>query len=78
MTNKYLTINHYELVIKYNGGKIKIMKSYKITYIAGNGQKRTRVECANSKLGAKQKLGRVLANVREYKKVEQLKSKRCK
>ena len=54
------------------------MKKFKITYIAGNGQKRTAIECANTRLGAKQKLGRVLANVREYKKVEQLKKGRCK
>lgn len=54
------------------------MKKYKITYIAGNGQKRTAIECANTKLGAKQKLGRILANVREYKKVEQLKKGRCR
>jgi len=53
------------------------MKKYKVTYIAGNGQKRTQIECANSKLGAKQKIGRILANVREYKKVELLKSKGC-
>jgi len=54
------------------------MKKYKITYIAGNGQKTSAIEYANTKLGAKQKLGSILANVRKYIKVEQLKSRRCK
>lgn len=55
-----------------------MVKKFKITYIAGNGQKRTAVECANTKLGAKQKLGTILANVRKYIKVEQLKKGKCK